>query len=74
MHSDLLSSYEANGESFLSRIIAVDETWIHNLNRRQKDSQWNGITQLLLGRRRLPLLKQVMATVFGNKQFTAREQ
>jgi hypothetical protein len=28
--SDLLSHYKADGESFLSRIITGDETWIHH--------------------------------------------
>jgi hypothetical protein len=29
--SDLLSHYEADGESFLSRIVTGDEIWIHHL-------------------------------------------
>jgi histone-lysine N-methyltransferase SETMAR len=28
--SDLLSRYEADGESFLSRIVTGDEIWIHH--------------------------------------------
>ena len=30
MFSDLLSRYEADGESFLLRIVNGDETWIHH--------------------------------------------
>ena len=29
--SDLLESYEAEGEAFLSCIVTADETWLHHL-------------------------------------------
>jgi hypothetical protein len=34
--SDLLSRYEADGESLLSRIVTVDETWIHHFEQETK--------------------------------------
>jgi len=46
-HSDLLSHYKADGESFLSQIITGDETQTHHFELQTK-SQWNGIIQLLL--------------------------
>jgi hypothetical protein len=55
--SDFLSRYEAEGGSFLSRVVTGDKTCI-TLNRRSKDSQWNGIIQLLLGGRSLRLSLQ----------------
>jgi hypothetical protein len=37
----------ADGESFLSRIVSGDETWINHFERqtKKKKSQWNGVIQ-----------------------------
>jgi hypothetical protein len=76
VHSGLLSCYEANGENFFCQGSSLEmKHGSITFNHRQKDSQWHGIIQLLLRRRSLrpPLQKLLMATVFCNKQFTARE-
>jgi hypothetical protein len=41
--SDLLSHYEADGESFLSQIVTGDETWIHHfeLETKRQSVVWN---------------------------------
>jgi histone-lysine N-methyltransferase SETMAR len=44
-------SYEAEGESVLSRIVIVDKTWIHHFEPETINSQWNGVIRLLLGGR-----------------------
>jgi hypothetical protein len=56
--SDLLSCCEAYGESFLLWIVTGDETWIHHFEPETKNSQWNGIIQLLIAGRSLRLLLQ----------------
>jgi hypothetical protein len=55
--SDLLSRYEADGESLLSRIIAGDETWIHHFEQETKrqSMEWRHPTSPAGRSLRLPL-------------------
>ena len=39
---DLLNQYEAEGDSFLDRIITGDETWCHHYKPESKRSPWSG--------------------------------
>jgi hypothetical protein len=48
--SDSLSCYKADSENFVSWIDTGDVKWIHCFEPNQKDSEWNGIIRLLLGR------------------------
>jgi hypothetical protein len=67
--SYLLSRYEADGESFLSRIVTGDETRIHQFEPETKDSQWIGIIQLLLrSSLRLPLQQWKLWPLFFGMQ------
>jgi hypothetical protein len=65
--SDLLSHYEAVGESFLSLIITGDETWIHHFEpeTKRQSMEWHHPT---FPRRKkfkvTPSAGKVMATDF----------
>jgi len=39
---DLLNQYEAEGNSFLDRIIAGDKSGVTTTSRSQNDNQWSG--------------------------------
>jgi len=38
----VLNQYEAEGDSFLDRIITGDETWCQHTSRSQNGSPWSG--------------------------------
>jgi hypothetical protein len=43
---DLPNHCEAEGDSFLDRIITGDETWCHHYEPEQNDSPWSGDTRI----------------------------
>jgi hypothetical protein len=63
--SDLLSYYEADGESVLSWVIIGDEMWIHHFELQTK-RQWKCIIHLLYENifKSTPSVAKVMATAF----------
>jgi histone-lysine N-methyltransferase SETMAR len=65
--SDLLSCYEADGESFLLRIITGDETWIHHFEpeTKRQSMEWHHPTFLCRKKFKVtPSVGKVMASVF----------
>ncbi|GFG28558.1 hypothetical protein Cfor_11691 [Coptotermes formosanus] len=49
--SELLARFEAEGRTFLSRIVIADEAWVHHFETKTKSNPWNG-TILSLPRRK----------------------
>jgi hypothetical protein len=52
--AELLRRYEAEGEQFLNRIVAIDEPWIRDFESQLNLRPLNGSMQLLLARKKSP--------------------
>ena len=68
---DLLNQYEAEGDNFLDRIIAGDETWCHHYEPESKrqSMEWWYMNSPSKKKFKMPTVGKVMCTVFWDPAF-----
>jgi histone-lysine N-methyltransferase SETMAR len=63
---DLLNHYEAEGDSFLGRVITGDEMWCHHYEPESKDTPWSGAMRI--PHQRKSSAGKVMCIVFWDRK------